>query len=56
MYKQYFEQVENVAAGPVVSLVIFFLFFLGLLYWVFKVDKKYIDKMKNLPLEQDEES
>jgi cytochrome c oxidase cbb3-type subunit 4 len=37
---------------PVISFVIFFLFFLGLLWWVFTVDKKFIDEMKNLPIDK----
>jgi len=55
MFKHYFERIENVEFWPVFSLVVFFLFFLGLLIYVFKIDKKYISKMKNLPFEEDEE-
>ena len=56
MFKHYFEQVENIADGPVISLIIFFVFFVALIYWVMKVDKRYVDKMKNLPLEKEENS
>jgi hypothetical protein len=49
MFKYYFEQINNVALWPLISLAIFFTFFLGLLWWVFKVDKSYIDTMSNLP-------
>lgn len=55
MFKHYFEEIENVEFWPVVSLIVFFLFFVGLLIYVFRVDKKYINKMKNLPLEGDDE-
>jgi len=50
MFKHYFEGVENIAVGPIISLVIFFSFFIILLYWVFKVDKSFIKKMEDMPL------
>lgn len=53
MFKYYFEQINNVAIWPVISLLIFFTFFVGLLIWVWRVDKNFIQKMKNLPLEDD---
>ena len=51
MFKHYFEGAENIVVGPVISLILFFVFFLGLLYWVFKVDKGFIKKMKDMPLD-----
>jgi len=54
MFKYYFEQVNNVEIWPIISLIIFITFFLGLLIWVVKVDKKYINEMSNLPMEEDE--
>ncbi|HBH24856.1 MAG TPA: cytochrome C oxidase Cbb3 [Cytophagales bacterium] len=56
MFKHYFEQIHNIEVWPIVSLVIFFLFFVGLLIHIFKIDKKFINKMENLPLEEDEVS
>ena len=53
MFKHYFEGAENIAIGPVISLIIFFVFFIVLLYWVFKVDKAFIKKMGELPLNDD---
>ncbi len=50
MFKHYFEGAENIAIGPIISLVIFFVFFIVLLYWVFKVDKSFIKKMEDMPL------
>jgi cytochrome c oxidase cbb3-type subunit IV len=51
MFKHYFERIQDIEIYPIISLSIFFLFFLSLLIWVLKVNKKYIQKMKNLPLE-----
>lgn len=53
MFKHYFELIENVSIWPIVSLTIFFGFFLLMILWLFKVDKNYIRKMKNLPFDDD---
>lgn len=54
MFKHYFEGIQNVEIWPIISLIIFFLFFVILILWIFKVDKKYIRKMKNMPLDNNE--
>jgi len=54
MYKEILQSIDNVALWPVISFVIFFLFFIMLLTWVFSVDKHFIQRMKELPLEKDE--
>jgi hypothetical protein len=54
MYKNVLQSIENIQIWPVVSFVIFFVFFLCLLLWVFTTDKKFIDKMKSLPLDKEE--
>jgi len=51
MYKNVLQSIDNIAIWPVISFVIFFLFFLCLLWWVFSTKKVFIDKMKSLPLE-----
>lgn len=53
MFKHYFESIEGIAIWPVLSMLIFITFFIGLGFWLTGVDKKYIRKMKNLPLEED---
>jgi len=55
MFKHYFEQIHNIEIWPIISLSIFFIFFLCLILWVWKVDKGYIDKMKSLPVNEDQE-
>jgi hypothetical protein len=54
MYKNVLQSIDNIAIWPVISFVIFFLFFICLLWWVFTTDKKFIDKMKDLPIEKSE--
>jgi cytochrome c oxidase cbb3-type subunit IV len=51
MYKNVLQSIENIQIWPVISFVIFFVFFLCLLLWVFTTDKKFIDAMKSLPIE-----
>ena len=54
MFKHYFNDIQYIEVGPVVGLVIFFVFFIALIYLVVKADKGFINKMKNLPLEDGE--
>ncbi len=37
-----------------ISLMVFMLFFIGMFIWVVTVDKKYVEHMKWLPLNDDE--
>lgn len=53
MYKNVLQSIDNIAIWPVISFVIFFIFFLCLLWWVFTTDKDLIEKMKNMPLDTD---
>ncbi|MDX1627909.1 MAG: cytochrome C oxidase Cbb3 [Fulvivirga sp.] len=54
MFKHYFEQIHNVEVWPIISLSIFFIFFLCLVLWVWQADKGYIQTMKNMPVEGDD--
>jgi len=53
MFKHYFEQIHGIEIWPIISLSIFFIFFLCLILWVFKVDKKYVEEMSNMPVKDD---
>jgi len=52
MYKELLQSIEGVSIYPIISLVVFVLFFAVILIWMFKVDKNYIKKMENLPFEK----
>ena len=52
MYKNVLQSIDNIQIWPVISFVIFFVFFLCLLLWVFTTDKKFIDKMKAMPIDE----
>jgi cbb3-type cytochrome oxidase subunit 3 len=49
--KHTMETIAGVEIFPIISFLIFFTFFIGLLYWIIKVDKKYISRAANIPLE-----
>lgn len=52
--KKYAETMDGIEIYPMISLIIFFLFFVGLLYYVRKMDKSKVEKIKNLPLDLDD--
>jgi hypothetical protein len=54
MFKHYFEQIQNIEIWPIISLVLFFVFFTLTIIRIFFMDKKHIDKMKSLPLNDEE--
>lgn len=47
------EQIAGVEIYPIISLLLFFIFFMVVGYMVLTADKSYIDEMKNLPLDKD---
>lgn len=52
--KQYLETIEGVELYPIISLLIFFSFFVILFWWVFTAKKEYIQKMSDIPLTEDD--
>jgi len=51
MFKQFITKATDADLYLGASLVIFFVFFIGMTVWLLFADKKYIQKMKNLPVE-----
>lgn len=49
--KQYAETIGGIDIYPIISLFIFVLFFIGVLWYVRKMDKRYVEEIKNLPLD-----
>ncbi len=45
------ENIEGVATYPMLSLLIFFVFFVLLFWWVFTASKDYIKEVSEIPLE-----
>lgn len=55
MFKHYFEQIQNIEIWPIISLILFFVFFTFTMVWILFLDKKYIEKMKSLPFDENED-
>ncbi|MBL1212613.1 MAG: cbb3-type cytochrome c oxidase subunit 3 [Ignavibacteriae bacterium] len=55
MFSDNLETIDGVSIFPIIGLILFFLIFIGIVIWAFKADKKYIKKMENIPLENDNE-
>ncbi|MCC6865744.1 MAG: hypothetical protein IT280_06240 [Ignavibacteria bacterium] len=56
MYKQILQNISGIEIFPVISLIIFFTFFIAVIIWSFTRNKKYISKMENIPLETENEN
>ena len=55
MYKNVLEGIVGINIYPVISFVIFFAFFLGLLLYVVLSDKKHLLAMAEMPLQNENE-
>ncbi|KAF2508552.1 cbb3-type cytochrome c oxidase subunit 3 [Flavobacterium zhairuonense] len=51
--KHNMETISGVEIYPILSLMIFFLFFVGLAFWVFSYKKEKIKEMSEIPLNED---
>ena len=49
--KKYAESIDNISIYPIISLLIFFVFFITLLYIVKKMDKSRVAELSNIPLD-----
>lgn len=56
MYKNVLQSIDHIAIWPVISFVIFFLFFIGLVWWAFTANKQFINKMSEMPLDKEPQS
>ena len=54
--KNYMDSIEGIEIYPIISLLIFFSFFVVLFFWVFTAKKEYLSKMSNIPLEHQNEN
>ena len=50
--KGHLESITGIEIYPLISLIIFFTFFVVLFWWVFTAKKDYINSVSNIPLEQ----
>jgi len=52
--KQYAEKMDHAQIYPMISLLIFFAFFVVLLYFVKKMDKTTVQELSDIPLDDTE--
>jgi len=48
------ENIDSVEIYPIISLLIFFIFFVGLFFWVITMKKSHVEEVSNIPLENDQ--
>ncbi len=51
--KHTMDTISGIEIFPIISLLIFFSFFVGMLLWVRKSSESYINHVKNLPFEDE---
>jgi cytochrome c oxidase cbb3-type subunit 3 len=49
-FRNYLETIAGIGVYPLISLIIFFVFFVGLIIYVMTLDKKSLDHMRGIPL------
>ena len=54
MIRNVLEQIGGVGVYGIISLTLFFAFFIGMLVWVLRMRKPYINDMSALPLQSDD--
>ena len=53
MYKNVLQAIDGIAIYPIISFLIFFVFFVGLTLFVIFSDKKHLAAMSQMPLQND---
>ena len=52
--KNHLETIDGIAVYPLLSLLLFFGFFAGLIYWVVRQKSSHIKALKNIPFGNNE--
>jgi len=50
MFKDYLKGIAGIINYPVILLIVFFVFFLAMVMWWVKADKKQIEHLSEMPL------
>ena len=54
--KGHMETIQGIEIYPIVSILIFFLFFVVLFWWVFTAKKSYVEEVSQIPLDNENDS
>lgn len=53
MLSEHISRIDGIAIYPIISLIVFSILFVATIVWVLRLDKKYLTRMENLPLDSD---
>lgn len=56
MYKETLRSIDGVSLFPVIAIIIFIVFFLLVLFFTFRMDKKHVFQFASLPLDQEKDT
>lgn len=51
MYKEVLRSIEGIEIYPIIALLIFFFFFVGVIVWSARIDKERLRELSLLPLD-----
>ena len=51
--KHHLTGIQDIEQFPLISFVLFFLFFLTIAWWALRADKKRLEEIKRLPLDEE---
>ena len=54
--KGYVSSIDGIEIYPIISFIIFFVFFIAVLYYIITAKKNYIDELSNLPFDDGEQN
>lgn len=52
MEQEALTSIEGIGIYTIIATIIFVSMFIGVIIWLFVMDKKYVNKMENLPFEK----
>lgn len=50
-FQTYLENISGISIYPLISLVLFVVFFFLVIYWMYRIDKTEIERIERLPLD-----
>jgi hypothetical protein len=50
MFSKFFVNIEWLEVFAIVTMILFFVSFVIMVIWVFRIDKNFIEEQRNLPL------
>lgn len=54
LVRHYLESIAGVEIYPIISFLIFFIFFIAVTWYVIRLDKSYIDEITHYPIDEED--